>query len=201
MSADHPSHPAERQDLTARERLLQTAHALFYQDGIRATGVDRVIAESAVTKATFYRHFPSKNALICAYLEDRHTHWIAWFAQALQRHGAARQGPAHRLAALPPALAEFLGRADFRGCAFINGVGELGGALPEVLAIARRHKRALTALLADLLPPGRTRAQDAQALTLLVEGAIVRVQLGEPVSAVRASVSRLLKGLLAAQAV
>jgi len=50
--------------LPARERILLTAHELFYRDGIRATGIDRVIAESGVTKVTFYRHFPSKNDLI-----------------------------------------------------------------------------------------------------------------------------------------
>ena len=76
--------PPGWQDLPARDRLLHTAHALFYRDGIRATGIDRVIAESGVTKVTFYRHFPSKNDLICAYLEYRHTGWMAWFGDALQ---------------------------------------------------------------------------------------------------------------------
>ena len=81
--------PPGWQDLPARDRLLHTAHALFYRDGIRATGIDRVIAESGVTKVTFYRHFPSKNDLICAYLEYRHTGWMAWFGDALQRHAHA----------------------------------------------------------------------------------------------------------------
>lgn len=54
-------------DKPARERILLTAHDLFYRDGIRASGIDRVIAEAGVSKATFYRHFPSKNALIRAF--------------------------------------------------------------------------------------------------------------------------------------
>lgn len=175
-------------DLPARDRLLHTAHRLFYREGIRATGIDKVIAESGVTKVTFYRHFPSKNDLIGAYLEYRHVLWMGWFADALQRHAQAKKG----LAALPPALAEWFGREDFRGCAFINSVSELGHTVPEVNAIARRHKQDMTDLLAMLLPPSATQAQDAQALALVVEGAIVRVQLGEPVPAVLASVSRLL---------
>lgn len=190
--------PPGWQDLPARDRLLHTAHALFYRDGIRATGIDRVIAESGVTKVTFYRHFPSKNALICAYLEYRHAGWMGWFADALQRHAHALPTGADRTPALTPALAEWLGSKHFRGCAFINSVSELGDTVPEVLEIAQRHKRDMTALLAALLPAPSHRAQDAQALTLVVEGAIVRAQMGEPVAAVVAAVSRLTDALVAA---
>ncbi|MBW8464342.1 TetR/AcrR family transcriptional regulator [Acidovorax sp.] len=192
-----PLPPSDWKDLPARDRLLQTAHALFYRDGIRATGIDRVIAESGVTKVTFYRHFPSKIDLICAYLEYRHAGWIAWFAAALERHGAAKRVGATGLNALVATLAEWFGRDDFRGCAFINSVGELGGTVPEVMEIAQRHKREMTDLLAALLPPGAHRAQTAQAVTLVVEGAIVRVQMGEPVKAVLGSMERLLAGLAA----
>ena len=189
--------PPDWKDLPARDRLLQTAHALFYRDGIRATGIDRVIAESGVTKVTFYRHFPSKNDLVCAYLEYRHTHWIAWFAAALSRHGGASDEPCQRLAALTATLAEWLGRDDYRGCAFINSVGELGDTVPEVVEIARRHKRDVTDLLATLLPPTPERQQDAQTLTLVVDGAIVRMQMGDSLEDVLSSVSRLLGGMAA----
>ncbi|RQO81928.1 TetR/AcrR family transcriptional regulator [Acidovorax sp. FJL06] len=190
--------PADLKDLPARDRLLHTAHALFYQEGIRATGIDRVIAESGVTKVTFYRHFPSKNALVCAYLEYRHSGWIAWFADALQRHGDALPPGAGRVHALAPALAEWLGSEHFRGCAFINSVSELGETVPEVVEIAQRHKREMTALLATLLPVSAHHMQDAQALALVVEGAIVRVQMGEPVREVVATVSRLTDALVPA---
>jgi AcrR family transcriptional regulator len=66
------SHGVGIGDLSARDRILRTAHDLFYADGLRATGIDRVIAEAGVTKVTFYRHFPSKNDLILAYLNLRH---------------------------------------------------------------------------------------------------------------------------------
>ena len=124
-----------------------------------------------------------------------------------QRHELAhgRDQAAHalhagtdRTRALAPALAEWLGSEHFRGCAFINSVSELGDTVPEVLEIAQRHKRDMTALLAGLLPALAQRAQIAQALTLVVEGAIVRVQMGAPVAEVVAAVSRLTDGLVAA---
>jgi len=180
---------------TPRQRILATAHELFYRDGIRATGIDRVIAEAGVTKVTFYRQFPSKNDLILAFLEYRHQRWMGWFSEALARHGGARGRGA---AALAPALREWLGGAGFRGCAFINSVAELGGTLPEVMEIARRHKQEMTDALAVLLPPSRQRAQTAQALALAVDGAIVRAQ-GEanPAAALKA-LERVIKALQAA---
>src|SRR6218665_2250806 len=70
---------ADTTDLPARDRILVTAHQLFYRDGIRATGIDRIIAESGVAKLTFYRHFPSKDDLVLAFLDYRHDRWLAWF--------------------------------------------------------------------------------------------------------------------------
>lgn len=164
----------------ARERILLTAHDLFYRDGIRATGIDRVIAEAGVTKVTFYRHFPSKQLLVEAFLEHRHARWMAWFTDALQRHGGD-------VPALVPALREWFAQPPFRGCAFINAVAELGDAHPEALAIARRHKDAMREAIAALLPASRARRQQAQALALAVDGAILRAQFdGTPTAALRA---------------
>jgi hypothetical protein len=123
---------------------------------------------------------------------------MAWFGDALQRHAHALPAGTDPTRALAPALAEWLGSEHFRGCAFINSVSELGDTVPEVLEIARRHKRDMTTLLAGLLPASAQRGQIAQALTLVVEGAIVRVQMGEPVAEVVAAVSRLTDGLVAA---
>ena len=174
----------------ARERILLTAHALFYRDGIRATGIDRVIAESGVTKVTFYRHFPSKNHLVQAYLDYRHARWMAWFEDALRRHGGERAG--RGLDALVPALAEWLHDEHYRGCAFINSVVELGGALPEVVETARRHKADMAGLIAALLPPSRQRARDAQALALAVDGAIVHAQFDASPDAALKGLQRLI---------
>lgn len=179
----------------ARERILLTAHRLFYTEGIRATGIDRVIDEAGVTKVTFYRHFPSKNDLVCAYLEYRHQRWMAWFVDALQRHGSANRGA--DVNALIPALSEWFSDPGFRGCAFLNGVGEVGGVLPQVLEITRRHKQDMTAAIANLLPGSRRRAKQAQAIALAVDGAIVRAQFDETPDDALHALGGILKSLQA----
>ena len=152
-----------------RERILDTAHDLFYREGIRATGIDRVIAEAGVTKVTFYRQFPSKDELVLAFLDFRHARWMAWFADALARHGGT-------VAALVPALREWFSGPDYRGCAFINSVGELGPVLPQVVELARSHKQDMTAAVAALMRPARGRAAAARAIALAIDGAIVQAQ-------------------------
>lgn len=173
----------------ARERILLAAHDLFYRDGIRATGIDRVIAESGVTKVTFYRHFPSKNDLIRAYLEYRHARWMAWFTAALARHGGGA-------AALVPTLSEWFADEHYRGCAFINSVGELGGTMPEVVDITRRHKEDVTQVIARLLPARKERMKDAQALAVAVDGAVIRAQFDGSPHAALAALDRILASLL-----
>lgn len=175
--------------LPAGERILTTAHDLFYRNGIRATGIDRVIAESGVTKVTFYRHFPSKNDLILAFLEYRHQRWLAWFKDALARHG-------QDVHALVPSLAEWFQNAEFRGCAFINTVGELANDLPEVIEVTRRHKRDMMAVVSDLLPSSANRDELSGTLAVAIDGAIVRAQYDtSPASALQA-VTRIVAALI-----
>lgn len=157
----------------ARERILLAAHDLFYRDGIRATGIDKVIAASRVTKVTFYRHFPSKNDLISAFLNYRHERWMTWFDEALQRHGAVDGGG---LAPLVPTLREWFENPIYRGCAFINSTAELGDS-PNIVEICRNHKRDMTNRIARMLPINTERAALAEAAAVAVDGAIVRAQL------------------------
>lgn len=158
--------------LPARERILLTAHDLFYRDGIRSTGIDRVIAESGVAKVTFYRHFPSKNELIIAFLEYRHHRWMTWFREALKRHG-------ENIEALVPALREWFISDDYRGCAFINSTGEVGKTIPGINEITRNHKREMTSVIAHLLPQNPERDAMASAIALAVDGAIIKAQYDE----------------------
>ena len=171
-----PADPGgDAEPASARERILRAAAHLFYAEGIRATGIDRVIAEAGVTKVTFYRHFPSKNDLILEYLEQRHLRWMAWFTGALARHGGAGD-PANAVAG---ALREwFTGQAlgPFRGCAFLNSAGEVGPALPEVFEITRRHKQGMTDAVAALLRPGPHQEPVAAAIAQAIDGAIVQAQ-------------------------
>ena len=174
-----------------RERILLTAHKLFYSDGIRATGIDRVIAESGVAKVTFYRHFPSKNELIQAYLTYRHEKWMDWFKGALSRHSEQHPG----IGALVPALREWFDDDGFRGCAFINSVVELGASLPEVLVIARMHKARMTDAIAALLPASDADSVTAHAVALAIDGAIVQAQYLQSSEAALISVEHFLRNI------
>lgn len=171
--------PPDLSALPARERILTAAHDLFYREGLRATGVDRVIATAGVSKVTFYRHFPSKDDLIRAFLAHRHARWMAWFNEALARH-QARQSEAERqqrpLAPLAEALSEWLHAPGFRGCAFINAVAELGGGLHEALALSAAHKQDMVQAIASLLPAGPEGLALAEAAGLAADGTIVRAQ-------------------------
>lgn len=183
-------------DLPARERILLAAHDLFYREGIRATGVDKVIAAAGVTKVTFYRHFPSKHDLIRAFLEYRHGIWMDWFVDAIRRHGGV---PGGGLLPLVAVMEEWFRKPIYRGCAFINSVAELGGTLPEVLAICQSHKQdmvmAVRELLADM--PGRDGL--AQAAAVAIDGAIVRAQTEAPDAEVKESLRSLALVLSALQ--
>ena len=176
--------------LGARERILLAAQKLFYCDGIRATGINRVIAESSVTKVTFYRHFSSKDVLILETLEYRHNQWIAWFIDAIQRYGGS-------IEAITPALSEWFLDDGFRGCTFINSVGEMADALPEIVNITRRHKQEVQDIIATLLPPSEKQVADAQALTVAIDGAIIRAQFEQSPDAAISSLKRISNSLLA----
>jgi AcrR family transcriptional regulator len=172
-----------------RERILLTAHKLFYRDGIRATGIDRLIAESGVAKATFYRHFPSKNDLIFAYLEFRHHVWITWFKIAITNHGGTPES-------LIPALTEWFNDPNFRGCAFLNSVGELGEELPKIVEQARTHKAEMVSVIATIVPSHLDRDQIAQSLALAIDGAIVRAQTEGQFDSALTSFEYILKALM-----
>jgi len=162
-------------DASARERILYTATRLFYEQGIRATGIDRIIAEANVAKASFYRQFPAKDELVQAFLTHRHEAWMAWFDGSLKAR-CARGKPS--LALIADVLEEWFVDPEFRGCAFINALAE-GMPSPVVADIARAHKQALGDYLRGFVAMLGHRApkQTAQAVLMIVEGAIVRAQM------------------------
>ncbi|KZB79801.1 TetR/AcrR family transcriptional regulator [Amycolatopsis regifaucium] len=169
----------------ARERLLSTAEELFYAEGIRAVGIDRILDESGVGKASLYRHFPSKEALVEAVLRERDRTWRQWLSDAVDGY---RLDPADRVLAVFDALYERFSRKDFRGCAFINTMVETADPSSPVHAVAAEHKVALTGYLAGLLADaGRAGAAElAEQLVLVVDGSIVTaVRENSPDAALR----------------
>jgi len=180
---------------SARDKILLTAHDLFYLHGIRATGIDKIIAQACVTKVTFYRHFPSKNDLILAYLEYRHARWIGWFSQQLQEHKAGGL-------LLADALAETMNSwwqgAEFRGCAFLNATAEIGEALADVERLTREHKVSVADVIAEIWDI-EDRAL-ASTLVVALDGAIMHAQMGGELATVtdqlRAMTAALVKSAI-----
>ena len=130
----------------ARERILETAFRLFYAKGIRAVGVDLIIAESGVAKATFYKHFPAKDDLVVAYLDKVDG---IWSGRTLEAAAAAGPDPAEQLVGLFDALGSACRRDGYRGCAFINAAAESQPGTP-VHERTVAHKAAVLAWIKDL---------------------------------------------------
>ncbi|MCB0910240.1 MAG: TetR/AcrR family transcriptional regulator [Propionibacteriaceae bacterium] len=154
----------------ARERILDTAFGLFYAHGIRAVGVDRVIAESGVAKATLYAHFPAKDDLVLAYL-DRVDE--VWTGQLRAAAAAAGPDPAEQLVGLFDALETACRRDGYRGCGFINAAAESEpGSRIHERTIA--HKDAVRGWVRDLAAAGGATDPEglARALTLVLDGGL-----------------------------
>jgi len=172
---------------SARDRILDTAARLFYRDGYRATGIDRIIAESGVAKMSLYRHFASKNDLIFEYLQRRHDFWMDWFESSVRRRLAARPN----LDVMADTLGEWFEGEDFRGCAFINMVAESGGGAgddPRLLEQAVSHKASLqdfVRVIAKELGLDQPEAVAEEAI-ICIEGMIVRAQTTHDAAVVRA---------------
>jgi len=154
----------------ARDRILDTAFRLFYARGIRGVGVDLIIAESGVAKATFYKHFPAKDALVLAYLDEVDRIWTDELHEAA---AAAGPDPADQLTGLFDALGTACRREGYRGCAFINAAAE---ASPGTLVHARTvaHKAAVLAWLHELATQAGADDPDslARSLALLLDGGL-----------------------------
>jgi AcrR family transcriptional regulator len=171
---------------SARERLLDTAAKLFYDQGIAATGIDRIVAESGVSKPTLYAQFGSKSALVAAVLQRRHDHRLT----ALDQHvRASSTDPRERLLAVFDWLADWHKGPGRRGCAFLNAAVELTDSDDPGREVILRQKRWMQDYLVELT--GQAGAADPDRLgaelMLLVEGANARVLVEGGPGAARAA--------------
>ncbi|OLP58006.1 transcriptional regulator [Xaviernesmea oryzae] len=162
------------------EQILTVAGALFYREGIRAIGIDRIIEEASVAKATLYRHFPSKDHLVAAYLTQRHDRVIA----ALHEVAEEIDAPRDQIAALFQRLYEKAESRDFRGCAFALAVAEHGDS-ERVVEVARRHKQAVFEIFRSTVAGALTTPEQTAAhLALLYEGALATVAVNRDPNAI-----------------
>ena len=148
-----------------KDRILETADRLFYLQGIRAVGVDTIAAEIGISKRTLYNHFPSKDALISAYLARR-------FVQPRP----SDKPPVEQILGTFDSLERRFSAKDFRGCPFVNAVAELGSEDKSVRKIAIAFKESRRLWFRDLLLQmgvGNAEALATQ-LAVLVDGCIAQ---------------------------
>jgi AcrR family transcriptional regulator len=168
-----------------RERLLDTAYELFSQRGIRGVGIEEVIERAGVAKATLYRHFPSKDDLVLAFLERRHEHWTSDIQEAQTRRIDGL--PEDRLLAIFDVLDERFRSGEFDAYLFFNALLEMGADHPAGRASVRHveHIRSIVRDLAD--QAGLCDTEDfARSWHILMKGSIVAAAEGDVEAAQRA---------------
>lgn len=179
----------------AKVRILETANILFYEEGIRSVGVDRLISESSVTKATFYKHYGSKDKLIVDYVNGRHNAMVALVSSTIEESVTAEVA----LRTLLLLLTTDIGTDGFRGCAFLNAAAEFPDAAHEVRRIVQYHRDWLTDVLATLVSElGHLMPGDAaDELMLAMDGAQSGGYAGDPIAA-SAALTRVFERIIAA---
>lgn len=183
----------------ARQRIVETAEQLFYAEGVRAVGIDRIIAEASVAKMTLYNHFPSKDDLILAVVEFREAKFDAMFEKWMERH--VKSGKA-RLEAFFAAMKNWFQSPDFRGCMFINTCVELADAEHPASKFSADHKERFHAMLKGIIADeqgDKVAEAVAPAIALLVEGAIISAVMRQSVESAEVA-KKAAFGLIAKQA-
>ncbi len=176
---NNPESRARRTAAETREHVLAVAHELFYWEGIRATGVDKIATEAAVAPTTLYRLFASKDDLVGAYVERAARLYQGWFTAATTPAGGS---PRDRILALFDALSEQVQPGQCRGCPFLMALAEF----PEPEHPAHAHAVATKAWVRDRLGEladelaGATSVSDpatlADQLTVVMEGVYASAQ-------------------------
>jgi AcrR family transcriptional regulator len=171
---------------SARQRILDNAYDLFSRRGIRAVGIEEVISRSAVAKATLYRHFPSKDDLVLAFLEQREQIWTRQIVEA----GARERGATaeERLLAIFDVFHEWFQREDYECCSFVKVLLETADRDNPVGAASVRYLENIRTIVRELAEEAELRDPEAFALSLhiLMKGAIVQAAEGDREAARRA---------------
>lgn len=172
-----------------RQRIISTAARLFHQQGFNSTGINQLIVEAGVAKASLYQHFRTKNDILKAYLDQASRKWFEQVQAVVSQPNSVKE----RILALFDLIHTFSLAVDFRGCHFQNAAIELGTAQSETRRLIQSHKSRMEQVFADLLADAKPGVADE--VTLLFEGALIMSQLYnslEPIQKARNVVAQLL---------
>lgn len=166
-------------DKTARQKILDAAATLFYNDGITATGINTVTAKADVAKMSLYNNFSSKGELVDAYIAARHQEWLDLYQKRLEKTKTAKEA----ILAVFDAYqdhAEFAYEKGFRGCGLLNAAAEFPANSSGRNAV-RQHKEQVEAIVAEhlnhLLKDSQRVSYIASQLAFLLEGSMARAGL------------------------
>lgn len=159
-----------------RDELVRKALKVFYEHGFHATGMDKLVAETGISKTSMYKHFRTKEDLILAVLRLRDEEFRNWLARRMEK---LADTPRERLLAMFDALDEWFGDARYRSCMFIKASSEYQEASHPIHTQSADHKRLLRSYVQDLAEKAGSAdpARLARQLLLLKEGAIVTAHL------------------------
>ncbi|MDV7431167.1 TetR/AcrR family transcriptional regulator [Acinetobacter baumannii] len=166
-------------DKTARQKILDAAATLFYNDGITATGINTVTAKADVAKMSLYNNFSSKGELVDAYIAARHQEWLDLYQKRLEKTKTAKEAI---LAVFDVYQdhAEFAYEKGFRGCGLLNAAAEFPANSSGRNAV-RQHKEQVEAIVAEhlnrLLKDSQRVSYIAAQLSFLLEGSMARAGL------------------------
>jgi AcrR family transcriptional regulator len=172
----------EQRRRTAKQRLLQAADELFYNEGIHTVGIDRVIAHAGVAKGSLYYSFAGKDELVHDYLTHRHARWAERVTAGVEAH----TDPRARVLAVYDVLGTLFAQPDYRGCAFMNATAEAAPDSVEAHA-ATTFRAWVRNLFLDLATDvgARDPKQLAETLVLLYDGAVATAQMDKTPEAAR----------------
>lgn len=165
--------------LGPKERILETAARLFHSQGYNNTGINQILAEAGVAKASLYQHFGSKDELGVAYLKEGRKEWFS----GLDQWTAAKKAPGQKLSACFDFLEYVLQKDDFLGCKFINMLSEIGRNSPLMSREVVEHKGKLRRYMKDFVEKAMEGSSEPEvdmvgdAIYLLFEGAIVESKI------------------------
>jgi AcrR family transcriptional regulator len=163
----------------ARERILESAYELFSRRGVRAVGIDEVIERAGVAKATLYRHFPSKQDLVLAFLQRREVLWTHEFVEAEARRRGST--PEEQLLAIFDVFDEWFRKDDFEGCSFINVLLETADPSQPIGSACALYLKNIREIVRTLAEEAGLRDPEAFAHSwhILMKGSIVAAGEGD----------------------
>lgn len=182
-----------------RDELVRKALTIFYRDGFHATGMDRLVAETGISKTTMFKHFRTKDELILAVLRLRDENFRNWFFRRLDEKQASSKD---KLVVCFDVLKEWFSEPAFRGCMFIKASSEYQEPDHPAYVQSAEHKRLLLKAFTEIAQEAGARDPGllARQILILKEGAIVAAHMGfdpDPAEAAKAAALSLLEAQLA----